>query len=297
MLYLLILSISVLFFINLILWIFFQKVLNYKYLTGETVDISVIIAARNESKNIVELINSLSLIEYPKSNYEVVIVDDNSTDDTFRIIEKEITQSDNISVYKLDDDEKSGKRDALSLGISKANNPFILITDADCKPGKFWLQAFADKFSEGYDVLFGIAPFIQSKSFIAKISCFENLRTSILSIALASLKQPYTAAARSLGFFKSSFEKIGGYSHTADTLSGDDDLLIREAVRNKMKIGVVTAKDSFVYSRTRNSLGEYLDQRARHTQTASHYLPTRIFLLAFWHGLNLFFLLSTEKLR
>ena len=89
-------------------------------------------------------------------------------------------------------------------------------------------------------MLFGIAPFYQKKNLVNKISCFENLRSSVLSFSMASIGLPYTAAARNFGFSKNAFESLGGYSKTKDTKSGDDDLLLREAVKNKLKIGVVT---------------------------------------------------------
>ena len=120
----------------------------------------------------------------------------------------------------------------------------------------------------------------------------ENIRSSILTFTAAIIGIPYSAAARNFGFKKSSFEKIKGYSNTTETLSGDDDLLLREAVKNKMKIGFITKKESFVYSRTKSTLKEYLNQKARHTQTSLHYLTQHKLFLGFWHLLNLFFLFS-----
>ena len=141
-------------------------------------------------------------------------------------------------------------------------------------------------------MLFGIAPFYQNKTLINRIACFDNLRNSLLSLSMSSLGLPYTAAARNFGFTKKAFESLGGYSKTKDTISGDDDLLLREAVKKKMKIGLVTEPDSFVYSETKTSFREYLQQRARHTQTSFHYLKKHQLILGFWHLLNLFFLFS-----
>ncbi len=63
--------------------------------------------------------------------------------------------------------------------------------------------------------------------------------------------------------------------------SGDDDLLLREAVKNKMKIGVVTESGSFVYSETKKTFSEYFQQKARHTQTSFHYLKKHQLSLVF----------------
>ena len=180
----------------------------------------------------------------------------------------------------------------MEKGIEKANYDFILITDADCAPQLNWIRESARKFSDGYDFIFGVAPFYNENSFINNLSCFENIRSSILTFTAAIIGFPYSAAARNFGFKKSSFQKIKGYSNTTETLSGDDDLLLREAVKNKMKIGFITKKESFVYSRTKSTLKEYLNQKARHTQTSLHYLFQNKLFLGFWHLLNLFFLFS-----
>jgi cellulose synthase/poly-beta-1,6-N-acetylglucosamine synthase-like glycosyltransferase len=109
---------------------------------------------------------------------------------------------------------------------------------------------------------------------------------------MTSLGLPYTAAARNFGFTAKAFELLGGYSKTKDTISGDDDLLLREAVKNKMKIGVVTETDSLVYSDTKKTFREYFHQKARHTQTSFYYLIKHQIILGFWHLLNLSFLFS-----
>lgn len=264
----------------------------HKKKKGKYVNISIVIAARNESPNVLDLIKALKNLDYSPENFEVVIVDDNSTDDTFALLKKAIEQLENYSVYRIDDKYQSGKRNALSFGINKSKYSFILTTDADCRPKKNWLQEFSDGFKLGKDFLIGIAPYIQKKSLVNKISCFENLRSLILTFSLTKFNVPYTAAARNFGFSKSAFQSIGGYENTTDTISGDDDLLLREAVKNKLKIGTVTGKNSFVLSNTKSNLKDYLDQRARHTQSSLHYLLKHKILLGGWHLLNLFFLIS-----
>ena len=257
---------------------------------SDYVNISIVIAARNEAENIPNLINHLKNISYPGQMFEVIIVDDNSIDETKNLLLNFTKTLNNFFIFALND--VSGKRNALSMGISRAKYEYILITDADCIPDSGWLKAYSKKFKEGYNLLFGIAPYNQHKKIVNKISCFENLRNSILSFSMALIGIPYTAAARNFGFAKNAFEEIGGYTKTQDTLSGDDDLLIREAVKRKLKIGVVPDKNSFVYSETKKTFSEYLKQRARHTQTSFHYLKTHQLMLGLWHSMNLFFLFS-----
>ncbi len=254
--------------------------------------ISVIVAAKNEEQNISTLINSLSKQSYPSDLFEVIIIDDSSSDNTYGKAFELSKESQNYTVYKAPNKRFPGKKGALQFGIEKADNPFILITDADCRPEKNWIKSFAVKFDLGSEFIIGTAPLVQHKTFINKISCFENLRTLLLTLGAANLGMPYSAAARSFGFKKESFEKLSGYENTLDTISGDDDLLLREAVKQKMKIDIVAEKDSFVYSDTPKSFSEYLTQKTRHIKTSFHYIFIHKVFLAVWHLINIFMLFS-----
>ena len=292
MIFLILLSIAILFLLNLLLLFSLKRLNSGSKNDSHEVNISIVIAAKNEEENINELINHLRILDYPPEMFEVILVDDNSTDDTLSKMREQTEFLINFSVFSTKTSGASGKREALSLGISNSEYPYILITDADCRPERNWLKSYSKKFGQGYDMLFGIAPFFQRKNLVNKISCFENLRSSVLSFSMASIGLPYTAAARNFGFSKSTFISLQGYSKTKDTKSGDDDLLVREAVKNKMKIGVVTEPGSFVYSETKKTFSEYFHQKARHTQTSFRYLLKHQVILGFWHLMNLAFIFS-----
>ncbi len=279
-------------FLNLLFYISIRKAFSKKKSLESEQKISVVVAAKNEEKNIPVLIKSLNHQNYNKHNYEVIIIDDSSTDNTFNIANELVSSNNNFTIIKAESKNLPGKKGALEKGIEKANYDFILITDADCASQSNWIREASEKFSKGYDFIFGVAPFYVENSFINNLSCFENIRSNILTFTAVIIGFPYSATARNFGFKKSAFEKIKGYYNTTETLSGDDDLLLREAVKNKMKIGFITDKESFVYSETKNTLREYLNQKARHTQTSLHYLTQHKLFLGFWHLLNIFFLFS-----
>lgn len=281
---------------NLFIYIAVKRSIRVPDSEESLIFISIVIAAKNEGQNIEPLINSLLKQTYPSEFFEIIIVDDNSVDNTLNIAVELTKNIPHFLVVKCADERLYGKRAALSTGIKKAKGKFVMITDADCLPQQNWISVFASKFSEGFDFLFGAAPFLQTGSLVNKISCYENLRASLLTFAAAGLGIPYSAAARSFGFSKESFEKIGGFSNTTDTLSGDDDLLLREAVKHKLKIGVVPVQDSLVYSSTKNNFKEYFRQKARHTQSSFHYLFKHKMLLSFYHIINLMSLLIVPLL-
>ncbi len=254
--------------------------------------ISVIIAGKNEEKNLPGLFESLSKVNYPVDRFEIIFVDDNSTDNTLPVAIEFQKQLTNMKIIQAINKKYAGKKGALAVGIVESRFDYVLITDADCLVGKEWLNGYAKKFNKGFDFLFGNAPFIKKPGFVNTLSRFENLRTFFLYRTALKINLPYSAAARNFGFRKSSFNKIKGYDNTTETLSGDDDLLIREAVKNKMKIGFVGDTDSEVYSSPPGSFKDYLIQKTRHTKTSLYYLPAHKIMLAAWHILNLACILS-----
>jgi glycosyltransferase involved in cell wall biosynthesis len=256
------------------------------------VRISIVISAKNEAVNIPFLLNSIQKLIYPKDCFEIIIVDDNSTDSTLCIVESYKSQLTNLKVIKAENKKYPGKKGALALGIKNATNDYILITDADCIVNPEWLIRYSEKFKESYDFLFGKAPFYKRPGIINAISRFENIRTFLLYIIALKLHFPYSATARNFGFCKSSFYKIKGYANTIETLGGDDDLLIREAVKYKMKIGYIDNKEAAVYSETKVRFYDYLAQRSRHTKTSIYYLLAPKLFLAGWHIINLVLVFS-----
>jgi len=249
--------------------------------------ITILISAKNEAGNISSLFNSLKNVDYPLDNFEIILVNDNSTDLTGSKAESYKDDFPNLKILKAENKKYPGKKGALDLGIKNAINEYILITDADCTVSHCWLKRYSDKFNEGYDFLFGNAPFIKQTGLANSIARFENLRSFFLYTTAYKLNIPYSASARNFGFKKSSFNKINGYYNTNETISGDDDLLIREAVKNNMKIGFIPDKDASVYSCTPASIKDYLVQKTRHTKTSLYYLPVHKLFFGSWHLINI----------
>ena len=278
---------------QLVLVIGFVKLLKEILPEESSTEISVVTAAKNEVVYIESLINSVRKVNYPDGKFEMIIIDDNSGDGTYENARKASGDILNFRVIKAGEKLLPAKRGALLKGIEEADYPYIMVTDADCLPSSGWLSSAAALFEQGFDFIFGPAPLIRKKNnFISSLSCMENLKNHFLSFSLASLGLPYTAAARNMGFSKEAFFKIGGYDNTLGTLSGDDDLLLREAVRNKLKIKAFYDKNAMVYSYTIDNLPDYLKQRARHTRASLHYSLKNKLILAGWHLLNLVMLFS-----
>ncbi|MCF6270673.1 MAG: glycosyltransferase [Melioribacteraceae bacterium] len=291
--------IYILFSVALLLLIFdlfiysaLNKLFRFTEQKSSNLNVSVVVAAKNEAANIHRLISALLNQNYSKDNFEVIIVDDTSDDNTFIAATEATKEIDNFRIIKVEDKLYKGKRGALDIGIKAAKHPYLLITDADCEPEKEWINSFANSFEVGNDLLFGIAPYRVANSITNLIARFENLRSNIIVFAFAKLGLPYSASARSFGFSKEAFYKIDGYKNTTDTLSGDDDLLLREAIKNNLNIGMIINSDAFVFSNTKDKFTDYVNQKSRHTSTSIHYSLKNKLLLGSWHLFNLISLFS-----
>src|SRR5690606_32230742 len=114
---------------------------------------------------------------------------DNSTDQTFELLEK-LSNKINPVIVKANDKKLEGKKGALSVGIEKAKNNFIVITDADCKPEPFWLKEIAKALDSGYDFVFGVAPISSGNTLVEKLSAIEDERNTLLSTATDGINIP-----------------------------------------------------------------------------------------------------------
>lgn len=247
--------------------------------------LSLIIAARNEEKNILSLLDILKQQNYDLKKVEIIVVDDHSEDNTLEMINQFDHGSLNIKPIKNDTNQQ-GKKYSLNIGIEKASNEFIIITDADCRPESNWLSDISCKLKNGNDLVFGTAPLKMKASGFSRYACFDNFRSQLLVFAAAKLGFPYSAAARSLAFRKSKFHSVGGFASHFQIKSGDDDLLLQSFKRNNYKIDALMTDESKVFSDAEKSLGRFLNQRSRHVSTSKFYdLQSQLFLTV-WHGIN-----------
>jgi cellulose synthase/poly-beta-1,6-N-acetylglucosamine synthase-like glycosyltransferase len=255
---------------------------------AKSIAISIIVAAKNEEKNLPGLVDALVHQSYNPLLFEVIFVDDNSNDKSLPLLNSLIKDIPNFKVIEAVNKKFPAKKGALAIGIAEAKNPYLLFTDGDCIPDKEWVSSFAVGFSQGKEILIGSAPFVYNRSLVNGIVCYENLVNSLQTSFFLAMKNPYSAVGRSIGYTKEAYLKVRGFERTMETISGDDDLFIREAVKNNLHIGVVTSREALVYSKTPDTLSAYFNQKVRHLKTSYHYPLSTSASIFLWHECNYF---------
>lgn len=250
---------------------------------GETVveaepAVSVVLCVRDEEKNISE--NLPHILNQTYRLFEVVVVNDNSTDDTWvRLLDFKKKYS-NLTVLNVPFATPPGKKAALSMGIRHARYDIVLLTDADCVPASpYWIQRMQAAMGSGKEIVLGFSPYLRGRGFLNVWICFEAVYTAVQYLSFALSGIPYMGVGRNLMYKKDLFFKCNGFESHLAIASGDDDLFVNRAAGGD-NTAVVVHPEAFVFTRPKQSWKSYYYQKTRHFSTGSHYRKRDQFLLA-----------------
>lgn len=231
--------------------------------------LSVVVALRNEALNLPSLLQSFEEQLIDKNLFELILIDDFSSDNSQDIIHILIKQYPNIDIRLLSLSEHlefgTGKKAAVSLGISQAKYPVISLTDADCTPPQQWLAKVRHKMSSGKmkvlcgPVLIGKNP----KTNIESLQQFDFSITQLINSGAAFRQLFHLGNAANLSFYKSIFQEVNGYSND-QYASGDDVLLLQKISElDKNAIYFSPEKSFAVYTKAEKSKSDFYKQRLR----------------------------------
>ena len=241
-------------------------------ITPKRIPISVIVCAKNEEENVAKFIPLLAEQNYP--DFEIVLIDDASSDTTLDIFEAFEKQYSNIRLVKVENNEAfwGNKKYALTLGIKAAKKEYLLFTDADCYPtSKEWITAMSSQFTMQKTIVLGYGGYEKiTNSLLNKIIRFETLLTAIQYFSWAKIGNPYMGVGRNLAYKKDEFFNVNGFINHIQVRSGDDDLFINEAATSK-NTTIAYNPESFTYSKPKTTFKDWLIQKRRHIATANHY--------------------------
>lgn len=252
---------------------YFSRLAFYKKreLPTNTPPVSIIICARNEDHNIVEFLPHIFEQEYPE--FEVVVVNDCSFDNTGDILKEFAKKHSNLKIVtiKQDDYYSHGKKVALMMGIKGATHEHLLLTDADCKPNsKDWVHNMMQHFTTETEIVLGYGGYEKQTGFLNKIIRFDTFMIALNFLSFALAGKTYMGTGRNLAYKKSLFFKMKGFASHYHIQSGDDDLFVNEAA-TKQNSKIEISIDSHTVSRVKKTYKDWFRQKRRHVTTFKHY--------------------------
>ncbi|MFD0976329.1 glycosyltransferase [Salinimicrobium gaetbulicola] len=258
--------------------------------TPQNLPVSVIICAKNEADNLRDFLPQILAQDHP--DFEVVVINDASGDETLDILE-EFQQADSrLKIVDVQNNEAfwANKKYALTLGIKKAKNPYLLFTDADCKPeSEHWLSEMSSRFTAQKSIILGYGGyFINSRSLLNKLIRFETLFTAVQYFSYANWGLPYMGVGRNLAYTSEEFYRQNGFATHLHLRSGDDDLFVNQAA-NKFNTALCFSPSGITRSVPKEDLKSWIRQKRRHVSVAKHYKGAHRFLLGVFYASQLLF--------
>ena len=233
--------------------------------------VSVIICAKNEEKNLEKFLPSILEQDYP--NYEVIVVNDCSEDETEFVIQRFQKKYKHLKTTSIKKDDKfyHSKKLALTIGIKAAKNDILLLTDADCRAeSPQWIEKIQKNFTDKIEIVLGYGGYFPEKKLINNLIRFDTLFIAIQYLTFALARKAYMGVGRNLAYRKSLFFKNKGFASHYHIESGDDDLFINQ-VANKKNISIEISKKSITRSTAESTFSAWYKQKKRHTTTGELY--------------------------
>lgn len=247
--------------------------------SGKRPPVSVIICARNEAENLSTFLPSVLEQDYP--DFEVIVVNDCSEDNSYDVLATFIKKYPNLHVSTVNKDPKftHNKKFAQFIGIKAAKNEILLFTDADCKPeSNKWLEEMTSHFDEKTDFVLGYGGYLREKGFLNKYIRYDCLTIAMQYLGMAIRGVPYMGVGRNMAYRRSVFFSNKGFGSHYHIVSGDDDLFVNSIGTGKNTV-VEYRQEAHTMSLPRSTFSEWLVQKKRHLTTAPFYKFRDKFLL------------------
>jgi glycosyltransferase involved in cell wall biosynthesis len=250
---------------------------------SQTHPVSVIICARDEAGNLVKNLPG-ALVQKYDTTHEVIVVNDNSLDESKYILEEYHRTFKQLQLIELKQEARfiPGKKFPLSIGIKTAKHEIVLLTDADCVPAsEFWIEKMQEGFDDGIEIVLGYGPLHKKKGFFNKMVRWETFHTALQYLSYAQSGMAYMGVGRNLSYKKSVFFRHKGFSAHNHVPGGDDDLFINKATTKK-NTAIVIDPDAFTLSEPATSWKQWIRQKKRHYTTSKYYKGIHKFLLGLY---------------
>lgn len=254
--------------------------------------VSLIVCSKNEAENLRANIPKWLAQEY--SDFQLVLINDASIDQTKEVIEIFAASDNRITVVNVENNEAfwGSKKYALTLGIKRAKHPILLFTDADCVPNSpHWIRGMVQSFSSQKELVLGYGAYKKVKgSFLNSLIRFETVMTALQYFGYASWGNAYMGVGRNLAYTANLFYEQNGFISHIKIQSGDDDLFVNAAATSK-NTALCFDHDAYTVSEPKHSFRAWITQKRRHIHVAGSYKRKDRFLLGLYYVSQLLFLI------
>lgn len=230
----------------------------------KSVSVSVILVARNEEKNISSCLDAILAQNYPSDKFEIIVVDDHSTDSTLKIIRQYSEKNSQIKILELSENNE-GKKQGIAKAIELSQGELIVTTDADCKMGIHWLGSIATCYKKTNAKMI-VAPvsFYDEKTIFEKMQSLEFMALVACGGASLFFKKAIMCNGANLAYTKSVFLEVNGFEKNVGKASGDDVLLMYKINKSYLgKVVFLKNKEAIVYTKPMDSIKKFVQQRKR----------------------------------
>lgn len=234
--------------------------------------VTIVVCANNEHDNLLELLPMLTAQDYPL--YEVLVMDDRSTDLSDVLLDELVSLLPNLRYIRVDVEAAhvTPKKYALTIAMKKATYPTVLLTDADCRPASDqWLAGMVEPLqNESTELVLGVSPYDRRPGFLNFLIRSETLFTAVQYVSMALAGLPYMGVGRNLLYRRELFFRHKGFYSHMRVWGGDDDLFVNEAA-NSRNVAVSLNPDTFTTSAPKETWTAWKRQKQRHLSVGKHY--------------------------
>ena len=243
--------------------------------------VSIIITAKNEAENLRRNLPSILNQDYP--TFQVVVVDNASTDSTIDVLDGFRINHPNLYVtfIPVRSNTTNDKKLALTIGIKAAKHDILLFTEPDTKPlSNKWVYEYAKTFNKGKDVILGCCQLKIDKGFYKKFVLFDNLFSGLKYTSMALANKPYMGIGRNMAFSKKLFFDNKGFSSVLNIEDGEDNVFANR-IATKENTAILSSPESRVVSNVVDSFSSWRSIKTRYLTTRKHYVGSSAKLLSF----------------
>lgn len=236
---------------------------------------SLVIPFRNEAENLPRLLQSISELNYQKDSFELIFIDDDSTDDSERIITRWRMENGQIPTTVIPNIQitASPKKNAILRAVPIAIHQWIITTDADCALPKNWLETYnAFAKTNNVNMMIGGVNMKSKRSFLSYFQRLDFLSLQSVTVGSFGNQQPFMCNGANFAYKKEFFQQLDGFSGNSHLASGDDVFLLQKAAEiAPEKIGYVMNSEILVETTTEKSWIKLFWQRVRWASKTTSY--------------------------